>query len=193
MEHPTPRRRHGQPAPSRRHRSGCRSRGRRLGAGRLPPRRRTRRRSRPLTRPRWRPGKAVAEVGYEWRDTKKLLRQARKLAKKGEFEKAVALAIRAKRQGELGVMQAEEQGSGLESDGREVVPGDRRGRRCISPDFRPFALHTGGRCGLSRLHLSPAALLHVIDDPNSGMKGQDPRCGQRTSARILRIRAMTAT
>ena len=53
--------------------------------------------------------KAAAEVGYEWRDTKKLLRQARKLAKKGEFEKAVALAIRAKRQGELGVMQAEEQ------------------------------------------------------------------------------------
>ena len=53
--------------------------------------------------------KAAVEVGYEWRDTKKLLRQARKLAKKGEFENAVALANRAKRQGELGVMQAEEQ------------------------------------------------------------------------------------
>ena len=53
--------------------------------------------------------KAAVEVGYEWRDTKKLLRQARKLAKKGEFENAVALANRAKRQGDLGVMQAEEQ------------------------------------------------------------------------------------
>ena len=53
--------------------------------------------------------KAAAEVGYEWRDTKKMLRQARKLAKKGEFGKAVVLANRAKRQGELGVMQAEEQ------------------------------------------------------------------------------------
>ena len=53
--------------------------------------------------------KAAAELGYEWRDTKTLLRQARKLAKKGEFEKAVALANRVRRQGELGVMQAEEQ------------------------------------------------------------------------------------
>ena len=53
--------------------------------------------------------KAAAKAGYEWRDTKKLLRQARKLAEKGEFEKAVALATRAKRQGELGLMQAEEQ------------------------------------------------------------------------------------
>ena len=53
--------------------------------------------------------KAAAEVGYEWRDMKKLLRQARKLAKKGEFEEAVELANRARRQGELGVMQAEEQ------------------------------------------------------------------------------------
>lgn len=53
--------------------------------------------------------KAAAEAGYEWRDTKKLLRQARKLAEKGEFEKAVALANRAKRQGELGLVQAEEQ------------------------------------------------------------------------------------
>ena len=53
--------------------------------------------------------KAAAKVGYEWRDTKKLLRQARKLAEKGKFEKAVVLANRAKRQGELGLMQAEEQ------------------------------------------------------------------------------------
>ena len=53
--------------------------------------------------------KAAAKVGYEWRDTKKLLRQARKLAEKGRFEKAIALANRAKRQGELGLIQAEEQ------------------------------------------------------------------------------------
>ena len=53
--------------------------------------------------------KAAAKVGYEWRDTKKLLRQARKLAEKGKLEKAIVLANQAKRQGELGLMQAEEQ------------------------------------------------------------------------------------
>ncbi|MBF2761198.1 MAG: SoxXA-binding protein [Ectothiorhodospiraceae bacterium AqS1] len=51
--------------------------------------------------------KAAAAVGHEWRDTKKMLRQAKGLAEKGEFEKAIALANRAKRQGELGVIQAE--------------------------------------------------------------------------------------
>ena len=55
--------------------------------------------------------KAVAKAGYEWRDTKKFLRQARKLAKKGEYEKAVELANRAGRQSELGLIQAEEQES----------------------------------------------------------------------------------
>ena len=52
---------------------------------------------------------AAAEVGFEWRDTKKMLRQAKKLAEKGEYEQAIALANRAKRQGEFGVLQAEEQ------------------------------------------------------------------------------------
>ena len=51
--------------------------------------------------------KAAAAVGHEWRDTKKMLREAKDLAEKGEFEKAIALADRAKRQGELGVIQAE--------------------------------------------------------------------------------------
>ena len=55
--------------------------------------------------------KAVRKAGYEWRDTKKILRQARKLAKKGEYEKAVELAHRARRQAELGLIQAEEQES----------------------------------------------------------------------------------
>ena len=55
--------------------------------------------------------KAVAQAGYEWRDTKKMLRQARKLAKKGEYAKAIELANRAKRQSELGLIQAEEQES----------------------------------------------------------------------------------
>ena len=55
--------------------------------------------------------KAAAQAGYEWRDTRKMLRQARKLAKKGEYAKAVELANRARRQGELGLIQAEEQES----------------------------------------------------------------------------------
>ena len=53
--------------------------------------------------------RAAEDVGFEWRDTKKLLRQARSLAKKGEYARAVELAHRARRQGELGVMQAKEQ------------------------------------------------------------------------------------
>ena len=53
--------------------------------------------------------RAAAEAGFEWRDTRKMLRQARSLAKKGEYAKAVELANRARRQGELAVMQAGEQ------------------------------------------------------------------------------------
>ena len=53
--------------------------------------------------------KAAAAVGFEWRDIKKTLRRARKLAKKGEYTKAVELANQARRQGELGQIQAEEQ------------------------------------------------------------------------------------
>ena len=53
--------------------------------------------------------KAARKAGFEWRDTKKMLRQARKLAKKGEYAKAVELANRARRHSELGLIQAEEQ------------------------------------------------------------------------------------
>ena len=61
--------------------------------------------------------KAARKAGFEWRDTKKTLRQARKLAKKGEYEKAIKLANRARRHSELGLIQAEEQ----ESAWREAV------------------------------------------------------------------------
>ena len=53
--------------------------------------------------------KAAAAVGFEWRDTKKMLRRAKKLAEKGEYEKAIELANKAKHQGEQGVSQAREQ------------------------------------------------------------------------------------
>ena len=61
--------------------------------------------------------KAARKAGYEWRDTRKMLRQARKLAKKGEFGEAVELSNRARRHSELGLIQAEEQ----ESAWREAV------------------------------------------------------------------------
>ena len=61
--------------------------------------------------------KAARKAGFEWRDTKKMLRQARKLAKKGEYAKAVELANRARRHSGLGLIQAEEQ----ESAWREAV------------------------------------------------------------------------
>ena len=61
--------------------------------------------------------KAARKAGFEWRDTKKMLRQARKLAKKGEYAKAIELSNRARRHSELGLIQAEEQ----ESAWREAV------------------------------------------------------------------------
>ncbi|GAB0150476.1 hypothetical protein McPS_32180 [Marichromatium sp. PS1] len=45
-------------------------------------------------------------VGGEWRDTAKLIAEAQGLARAGDFEAAIALAERARRQGELGHAQA---------------------------------------------------------------------------------------
>ena len=59
--------------------------------------------------------KAVRKAGYEWRDLRTLLRESRKLGKKGEYEKAIELANRARRQAELGMIQAEEQASAWEA------------------------------------------------------------------------------
>ena len=53
--------------------------------------------------------KAVRKAGFEWRDVRTMLRESKKLAKKGEYEKAVELANRARRQSELGLIQAGEQ------------------------------------------------------------------------------------
>ena len=62
--------------------------------------------------------RAAAAVGFEWRDTKRLLRRAIKLAEKGKYEEAIELANQARRQGELALMQANEQ----EAAWREMVP-----------------------------------------------------------------------
>lgn len=50
--------------------------------------------------------KEAASVGFEWRDTKKLLWYAKQYAERGYYEKAQELALQAKRQGELAVEQA---------------------------------------------------------------------------------------
>ena len=55
--------------------------------------------------------KAVREAGFEWRDVRAMLRESRKLGKQGEYEKAVELANRVRRQCELGLIQAKEQES----------------------------------------------------------------------------------
>lgn len=44
-----------------------------------------------------------------WRDSGKLLQNAEKAAKSGDFQTATKLALKAKRQGELAVQQAESQ------------------------------------------------------------------------------------
>ena len=46
-------------------------------------------------------------MNYEWRDSRKLLKQAEKLNKEGKTEKAMKLVKEAKMQGQLAVAQAE--------------------------------------------------------------------------------------
>jgi len=49
------------------------------------------------------------KVNYEWRDSGKILKEAEKAAAAGDYDKATSLANKAKRQGELAVMQQKEQ------------------------------------------------------------------------------------
>ncbi len=42
--------------------------------------------------------KAAAQIGYEWRDTGKLIKKARELAAAGKTEQAIALAKKAEQQ-----------------------------------------------------------------------------------------------
>lgn len=53
--------------------------------------------------------KAARAMQYEWRDSGKILKKAEKAAESGHFSSAQALALKAKRQGELAVAQAESQ------------------------------------------------------------------------------------
>lgn len=50
--------------------------------------------------------KKAASVKGEWRDTKKMIKEAEELLKSGEFDEAIKKANKAKRQGELGYEQA---------------------------------------------------------------------------------------
>lgn len=50
--------------------------------------------------------KKAASVKGEWRDTKKMIKEAEELMKSGEFDAAIKKANQAKRQGELGYEQA---------------------------------------------------------------------------------------
>lgn len=48
-------------------------------------------------------------AGYEWRDSRKILKQAEKAEKAGDHEKALKLANKAKQQGIIAVAQAKQQ------------------------------------------------------------------------------------
>ncbi len=57
--------------------------------------------------------KNAVNANNVWRDSRKILDKAEKAAKGGDFETATKLALKAKRQGELAVAQAEaQQGAG---------------------------------------------------------------------------------
>jgi len=53
--------------------------------------------------------KKSGDVGSQWRDAELFIGQAKMAAANGDMEKAMKLAIQAKRQGELGYQQAQEQ------------------------------------------------------------------------------------
>jgi len=53
--------------------------------------------------------KAADAVGYEWRDTAKLIKQAKRAATKKDFTQAIKLANKAKKQGDDAVAQYHEQ------------------------------------------------------------------------------------
>ena len=53
--------------------------------------------------------KKAASAGSEWRDTGKMIKQAKAAAKKGDYKKGLELANTAYRQGELGYQQAIDQ------------------------------------------------------------------------------------
>lgn len=53
--------------------------------------------------------KKAASVGFEWRDTRKLLKKAAAAAESGDYAKAEKLAGEAKFQGEAAYAQAQEQ------------------------------------------------------------------------------------
>ena len=51
----------------------------------------------------------AASIGYEWRDTRKLLRKAKKAADKGDFAKAEKMANSAKFQSDAAYAQGQDQ------------------------------------------------------------------------------------
>lgn len=53
--------------------------------------------------------KAATQANYVWRDSGKILKKADKAAKKGDFETAIKLAQKAKRQGDMALAQYKEQ------------------------------------------------------------------------------------
>jgi len=53
--------------------------------------------------------KIAKKANYEWRDSGKILKKADKVAKSGDFEKAIKMANKAKRQGELALAQSKDQ------------------------------------------------------------------------------------
>jgi len=53
--------------------------------------------------------KKAENAHYIWRDSGKILKKSAKAAKAGDFETATKLALKAKRQGEMAITQAEQQ------------------------------------------------------------------------------------
>ena len=55
-------------------------------------------------------------VGFEWRDSRKLLKEAEKAEKAGDHEKAMKLVNKARQQGIIAVAQAKEQANAAQNN-----------------------------------------------------------------------------
>jgi rhodanese-related sulfurtransferase len=108
--------------------------------------------------------KQAASVGGEWRDTGKMIKEATSLLDTREYTKAIGLANKAKKQGELGYQQAMDQKDAGMSDyfktgGEAKQTAVAGAENMIAPDLESIeVMHNGEKVVIMRHHDKDATL-----------------------------------
>ena len=108
--------------------------------------------------------KQAASVGGEWRDTGKMIKEATSLLDTREYTKAIGLANKAKKQGELGYQQAMDQKDAGMSDyfktgGEAKQTAVAGAENMIAPDLESVeVMHNGEKVVIMRHHDKDATL-----------------------------------